>query len=212
MYPGIEIEPLGVAIAARRRAIDPGNEGENEPITVIHMEAFQPLESRVRALDVLGALRGRSVDARLQVVGRFEPGEAGELRVEARRRGAAAHVDLIDTGSTSVDVPKLLAAASMFLSTASGGSGGLSRPVLQACAVGTPVLSADLPAIREIARLLPGVTMLPLGADDVVWADTARVLTAVPPSLDNRRESLRAFVRSPFTADTWQREVTALWS
>jgi hypothetical protein len=84
--------------------------------------------------------------------------------------------------------------------------------VLGACAVATPVLSAELACIGEISRLLPGITMLPLSATDEIWADTARTLTTVIPSLDDRRAALRRFVRSPFTIENWQRELTAVWS
>jgi hypothetical protein len=84
--------------------------------------------------------------------------------------------------------------------------------VLEACAVGTPVLAPDLPGIGEIARLLPGVTTLPLGTPDKAWADTVRALTAVPPTLDERREAMRRLRRSPFTIENWERGITAVWS
>nr|MDT0665450.1 glycosyltransferase [Micromonospora sp. DSM 115978] len=168
-----------------------------------------PQDNRRRAVDVLAALRGRGVNARLRFAGPCDVVEQRMLAARAARRGAAAHVEFL---GDRVEPAKLLVAGSITLLTSVADDGHLPRPVLESCAVGTPVLSADLPVVREVARLLPGVTMLPLGADDEVWADTARALAVAQPSLGDRREALRMFVRSPFTAANWQREMTTLWS
>jgi glycosyltransferase involved in cell wall biosynthesis len=209
IYPGVAIEPFGVAIAARRRALDVEQSPDSDVVTVVQAGVGGPAENWGRAVDVLGALRGRGVNARLRIAGYCDAAQRQALATQALRRDAAGHLEFVGSGTQTA---RLLVAASMTLLTSPAGGGELPRVILESCAVGTPVLSADLPAVREIARLLPGVTMLPLGADDEVWADTARALTAVPPTLDERREALRMFVRSPFTAANWQREMTILWS
>jgi glycosyltransferase involved in cell wall biosynthesis len=207
VYNGVELEPFGVAIAAQRRQFDIVGDDAGERVTLLHIARPDPVKNRARAIDILAALRARGVDARLRIVGRQAPDETAALTEQARRRGVTAAVEF--TGER-LDIPKMLVSGSLLLVTSR--QEGLPSVVLEACAVGTPVLAADLPGIGEIARLLPGVTTLPLGAPDEVWADTARALTAVPPTLDERREAMRRLRRSLFTIENWARDITAVWS
>ena len=59
--------------------------------------------------------------------------------------------------------------------------------VLEACAVGLPVLATDLPGVREIADKLQLVRYLPLTAPDAEWAAIACGL----PDARDRRLGLR---------------------
>jgi glycosyltransferase involved in cell wall biosynthesis len=208
VYNGVELEPFGVAIAAQHRRYDTFGDDVGEQVTLLHIAARpDPVKNRARAVDILAALRDCGVDARLRIVGRRTLDETAALTEQARRRGVSAAVEL--TGER-LDIPKLLVAGSLLLVTSR--HEWLPSVVLEACAVGTPVLAADLPGIGEIARLLPGVTTLPLGTPDNAWADIARALTAVPPTLDERREAMRRLRRSPFTIENWERDITAVWS
>ncbi len=207
IYDGLAVEPFGVAIAARRRALETAPVGAVDPITLVHVGRPGMNENRVRAVEVLAALRTRGVDARLQIIGRHEAVETTQLLSLAARRDVRDRVALLGERD---DIPRLLVAASLLLLTSQHES--LPDAVLEACAVGTPVLSCDLAGVGEISRLLPGITMLPLSAAEEIWADSARALTSVPLSLDDRRAALRHFVRSPFTMENWQRELTAVWS
>ncbi len=207
IYNGLEVEPFGVAIAARRRALESTPEGADLPVVMAHIGRPEANKNRARAIDVLVALCARGVDARLQIIGRQGAAETAELLARAAAGGVRDRVEMLGERN---DVPRLLVAASLLLLTSY--YEGLPSVVLEACAVATPVLATDLPGIGEIARLLPGITLLPLSATNEIWADTARALTAVPPLLDDRRAALRHFVRSPFTLENWQRELTAVWS
>ncbi|MCK9897252.1 glycosyltransferase [Frankia sp. AgB32] len=206
VYNGVELEPSGVAIAARRRAEESADHDE-DTITIAHIGRPDPLKNRGRAIEVLAALRSRSVPARLRVVGRQDAAETAELTALADQLGVTAYVEF--TGEVR-EIPRLLTGCSLLLVTSR--HEGMPTVVLEALSVGTPVLSADLPGVTEIARLLPGVTTLPLSASDAVWADTADMLTAFPPTIDQRREAMRLLRRSPFTMDNWQRDITAVWS
>lgn len=155
---------------------------------------------------VLGALRDRGSDAVLSLVGPRDPDDDRRVLAAAAALGVGDYVELMGERS---DVPRLAVAASLLLVTAAGPR-RLPTVVLEACAVGTAVLAPEAPGIAEIARLLPGVTMLPASASDGVWADQARELTAETPSLDDRREALRAFCRSPFTVDAWYGALSAV--
>lgn len=206
IYNGVELEPSGVAIAALRRAEETSEPDEDE-IVIAHVARPVPLKNRSRAVEVLAALRARSVPARLRIVGRQEDTETAELTALAERLGVADHVEF--TGEVR-EIPRLLAGCSLLLVTSL--HEGLPTVVLEALAVGTPVLSADLPGVIEIARHLPGVSTLPLGASDNVWADTADELTAHPPTIEQRHEAMRRLRHSPFTMERWQHDITAVWS
>ncbi|WP_239405040.1 glycosyltransferase [Frankia sp. Cj3] len=208
IYDGLAVEPFGVAIAARRRALEAAPAGVDIPITMLHTGRLATNDTgRLRPVEILAALSARGADARLRLVGPQEPAETAALLAAAVRHDVRDRVELLGERD---DIPRLLVAASLLLVTSDRES--LPSAVPAACAVGTPVLSADLAGVGEISRLLPGITMLPLSAADGLWADAARALTDVPPSLDDRRAALRHFVRSPFTIENWQRELTAIWS
>lgn len=216
IYNGVELEPFGVAIAAQRPplGLEPAPEtgaaaGEKAAVRpiLLHIARPDPLKNRARAIDVLAVLRRRGIDARLLIVGRQEAGETSRLTAMARQLDVVDHVEF--TGER-LDIPKLLVSSSLLLVTSF--HEGLPSVALEACAVGTPVLSADLPGVAEIARVLPGVTLLPLGTPDEIWADTARELVAVPPTPEERREAMRRLRRSPFTMENWQRDISAIWS
>nr|MDT0666648.1 glycosyltransferase [Micromonospora sp. DSM 115978] len=118
--------------------------------------------------------------------------------------------EFVEFTGESFDVPGLLANASLLLLTSR--HEGLPTVVLEACAVGTPVLSSDLPGVREIASHLAGVTTLPLAAADETWARALQAATAVPATAASRRAANDAFARSPFRFERWERGLRSAWS
>jgi glycosyltransferase involved in cell wall biosynthesis len=209
VYQGLEPEPYGVAIAARHRCVEVGRLLTlADRVTLTHIGEPGRQGGRERAVSILAALRDRGVDALLQIVQPRDEGEDPRLAEAAWRRGAGEAVEFLDDRD---DLARVLAASSLLLAT-SQPAGGLPAGVLEARAAGTPVLASTTPGVAEIARLLPGVTMLPPAAPDGVWVDKAALLTASPPSLDDRRESLRRFCRSPFAIDAWAGAIASAWS
>jgi glycosyltransferase involved in cell wall biosynthesis len=200
VYRGLEPEPYGVAIAARRRGLDIARElSIDEPVSILHVSGPGPGSGREPAVAVLAALRMRGVDATLTVVGARDRDDDERVLLAAVAHGVAEYLDLAGERD---DLPRLAVASSLLLVTAAYPH-TLPTVVLEACAVGTPVLAVETPGIAEITRMLPGVTVLPKSAPDGVWADAALELATVVPTLDERREALRVFCRSPFTVDRW---------
>jgi glycosyltransferase involved in cell wall biosynthesis len=204
VHPGVELESFGVAIAARGR---PGTGGPGA--TVLHIADRAPRGERARAVDLVGALHGLGVRARLRVVGRLDAGEAADLTARAAGAGVA---DALELAGERGDVPRLLVDAALLVVTSAGAGEGLPGAVLAAAAVGTPVLATESPELTELAALLPGITTLPRAASAAAWASAAADLLAVPPTPDDRWEALRRLRRSSFTRDRWERAVTAAWS
>ncbi|TCJ38772.1 glycosyltransferase family 1 protein [Parafrankia sp. BMG5.11] len=212
IYNGVELEPFGVAIAGQRPMpdlpeLDEFGEAMTPQLTVLHVARPDPVKNRARAIEIVAAMCARGLDVRLRIVGRQTEDETERLMTLARGLGVSDRVEFI---GERLDIPKLLVTSSLLLVTSL--REGLPSVVLEACAVGTPVLSSDLPGVGEIARVLPGITMLPLGTPNEIWANTAADLAVVPPTMDERREAMRRLRRSPFTMENWQRDITAVWS
>ncbi|CUU53800.1 Glycosyltransferase involved in cell wall bisynthesis [Parafrankia irregularis] len=174
--------------------------------TIVHVGRPDPVKNRSAAVDVLIALRRRGVPARLRVVGRQDAHESAQLRRRAELGGVA---DAFDLPGESFDIPGLMAGADLLLLTSR--HEGLPTVVLEACAVGTPVLAPDLPGVVEIGRLLDGVTTVPQGCASEAWAEAAAGMLAAPPTSAQRVQALHAFSSSPFVMDQWRRGMTSLW-
>ena len=65
---------------------------------------------------------------------------------------------------------------------------GLPCAVLEACALGTPVLASDLPGTRELARYFPHLHLMSLHQDDEAWAAAAEQLDQRPSARRRRRD------------------------
>lgn len=158
---------------------------------------------------MLAALRRDGLPARLRLAGPMPPAQRGRLLTHATASGIVGAVDLLGERAPH-EVARLLVEAALLVVPAAvggpaardGGHGG-SDPVLAVlagCAAGTPVLAADGPAVRAVAALLPGVTVLGPDAPDDAWARAAVGPLPVPPTPDERWAALRRLRRSPFCA------------
>ena len=87
---------------------------------------------------------------------------------------------------------------------------GLGIAVLEACALGTPVVASHLPCIAEIAAELPGIRMAPLEDEDAKWA---QLVTEVAGgwSEETRSAARRGFPASGFTFDRTVRRTCQVW-
>ncbi|MCK9903261.1 glycosyltransferase [Frankia sp. Cpl3] len=173
---------------------------------IVHIGRPDPVKNRAAAVDVLIALRRCGVPARLRVVGREDARESADLRRRAELGGVA---DAFDLTGESFDIPALLAGADLLLVTSR--SEGLPTVVLEACAVGTPVLSVDLPGVLEIGRVLGGVTTVPQGSRVEIWGAAAAGMLTAPPTSAQRVRAFRAFAASPFVVEHWRRGMTSVW-
>ncbi|MBE9376498.1 glycosyltransferase [Saccharopolyspora sp. HNM0983] len=170
------------------------------PPVLVHIGRAAPEKNRGFLLRMHAALDGRAV---LRLVG---PGGTADLQAAdpdfARRPGLLVHgatdrVEDVLTGAAVLVLPSLRE--------------GLPGVVLQALASGVPVLSADLPGVRGVAEVTPGVRVLPLSAGPRAWAAAALELAAC--SAERRAEIAAAFRASPFDlrdcATAWRRLWTA---
>jgi glycosyltransferase involved in cell wall biosynthesis len=184
--PPLTVVRNGVAVAGSRRRPRPDG-----PARLLFVGRLAAQKNPAFALEVLGALRGRGVDARLRLVG------DGELAPELSADGA-------ELAGFVPDVTAELLEAHLLLSPAV--FEGLPLAPIEALATGLPVLASDIPPHRELAELSPALRVLPVG-DPQAWADeVVRMLG----ELEQLSEAAVA-AREQFSADRMADETVAVY-
>jgi glycosyltransferase involved in cell wall biosynthesis len=183
-------------LAAKPRGVTP---------TIVNVASIKPLKNQLRLVNVLRHLVTRIADVQLQLIGR----EIGDYGREVRQAAAAAGVGdrVFLVGEVDEAMPWLANAHLMILPSVWE---GLPCAVLEACAVGTPVLASDLPGTREIARYFPHVHLMSLDDDDDAWAAVAARL--IERGAPDPSEAAACLARSPFVFDRAFRAHYEVWS
>lgn len=154
---------------------------------------------------VVAALHDGGVDAHAVLVGPEEAVDDARVRAEAAAQRVGHRVHLIGPRD---DVGGLLRQADVVLAPSI--LEGMPGSVLESVALGTPVVSTDLPGARFIADRLPGVTLVSHGATAREWAAAVRVAVgAVRP--DHRARATARFRASVFSLDAAAAEHIAMY-
>jgi len=182
-----------------------GRPGRRAGPHLIVLGRIAPEKNYLRPVAILETLvrRRQAGEATLSFVGTGAPGDLERLERRARASPASAAIRL---EGASHEPLRHLGDADLLLLTSNWE--GLPGAVLEALAVGTPVVASDLPGTREIAALTEGLTLVALAASDEVWAEA--VLAALAGA---RRASIRrAFEASPFHFGAYVDRMAALWA
>jgi glycosyltransferase involved in cell wall biosynthesis len=173
--------------------------------TIVNVASVQPLKNQARLIHVLRRLVDRVPDVQLRLVGR-EVGDYGErVRRAAADVGLTDHVQLV--GEVAEPMPLVASAHLMILPSLWE---GVPCAVMEACALGTPVLASDLPGTRELARHFPLLQLLSLQEDDETWAAAAeRLLKRTMSTSGAEVDSLAA---SPFAFERFGEACYDVWS
>jgi len=165
------VVPNGVDVArfaGSGRATDPARP------TVLFVGRLEPRKGADLALEAFARLAPARPALRLRMVG------AGPQEPMLRRRLAglppdvAARVELVGRVAQA-DLPGLLAAADVALVPSRGGE-SFGIVLLELMAAGTPLVAADLPAYRAVARRDREALLVPPGDPEALAAAAARVL------------------------------------
>lgn len=159
IYSGIDCQ----RIRKGRQIDNPEFRRSAESPVILHVSRDVPVKNRAFANRVHAELRAMGVDADLFFVG-------GET-VENNPESGIYHL------GTRNDVPALMSQADLLLSTSL--VEGLPGAVLEAVAVGLPVLSSDVTGACLIGKRFGGVRIMSLSEDPVRWAIAAKELVGI---------------------------------
>jgi glycosyltransferase involved in cell wall biosynthesis len=172
--------------------------------TIINVASIQPRKNQLRLIGMLERCVRRRADVQLLLVGR-EQGDYGEnVRKAARDAGLSKHVHLI--GEVEDAMPWIAGASLMVLPSLWE---GLPGAVIEACAVGTPVLTSELPGARELAHHFPGVSVRSLSDDDDTWAEA--ILSRIDTGKLAARDTADRFRGSPFALSQSRQTLYDIW-
>jgi O-antigen/teichoic acid export membrane protein/glycosyltransferase involved in cell wall biosynthesis len=173
--------------------------------TLINVATVKPLKNQLRLVGVMRQLVAMRPDARLLLVGKEEPEYGAAVRHAAATAGITGQVQLIG----EVDEPMSWLATAHLMVLPSIWE-GLPCAVLEAAAVGTPVLASDLPGTREIARHFSHVHLIPTEADDDTWA--AAAVRLIDHGAPDAQEAAALLARSPFVFERSCEAHYQIWS
>lgn len=172
---------------------------------VVQVGRFEHPKNQPWAVEVMAALASLS-PAHLVFVGRGGTPLEREARALARLHGLSSRVHF---AGERLDTASILGAADASLLTSS--REGLPGVVLESLAAGTPVVAPDLPGVREIAAVMPGIRIRALDRPASDWAQALRDALADAPSSEQRRERRRSFSATGFTTAASAAGHLALW-
>ena len=172
----------------------------------IHVGRMVHQKNHVRLISIFSRVLDRRPQSRLLLVGRGDQDCETQVRHRIRQLGIGDRV--VFCGERS-DVPRLLKAADVMIFPSLWE--GLPGVVLEACAVGTPIVATDLPGIEEIAGRLPGVATRSLDAGDRAWAGAVDRALLHRPTDQTRQAARQALAQSEFTVSRYAREMCRVW-
>ena len=201
--PRFRVLPNGIDVArfagVRASRVEPAG----DPPSFVHIGRAVPDKNRGFLLVVHAEAKRMRAGTTLTFAG---PGGSSDLTAvdpavctdpSVRLLGESDHVEEVLSGADVLLLPSRRE--------------GLPTVVLEALAAGVPALATDLPGLRDLAKEVRGLTLLPLSAGPSEWARTALALADLPG--DERDRISDAIARSPFTlagsAAAWKRLWTA---
>lgn len=179
--------PNGYDAAALRGRISPRPAGESYAMRMANVGRPLPEKNRGRAIEIwLDATKMFPVDLIL----------LGDLSSHEKELCAAARWEAPEPSSLSLrgftpEAVEEIGASDVLLVTSS--REGLPGVVLEALALGVPVVSSDLPGSRWIAEHVTGITICKLTDDNMTW------IKAIRSSREIHSDKIRSsFDESPF--------------
>lgn len=139
-----------------------------ESTLCIHVGRMDAAKNHARLVRIFAALRRMRPDAALLIVGERNGEIEAAIRAEAAATGAGPGVRI---AGNRADAVRLMKAADVMIFPSR--REGLPGAVLEAAAVGLPVVASNLPGVLEIAAHFPCVFPASLDEGDPVWARAA---------------------------------------
>ena len=165
------LDPRRYAIAESRKALRDEEGIPSDCPVYIHVGNMAPPKNHARLVSIFKVIHEMEPQARLVLVGRGGNQIEKQVVEAVEQAGLQQHVLRL---GVRTDVPRLLRMADVMVFPSLWE--GLPGVVMEAAAVGTPVVASDLPGVQEVARYVSGNRILPLTASDEEWACAATEL------------------------------------
>lgn len=197
IYNGVS-PPLALPEVINRRP------SPSQEIRILMLGRISTPKNPMRALSIVKALLHKypSIKVRMDVVGRLDASIGEQFQSAVARESLEA---VVYCHGESDEPYAWLRAASVLLLTSK--REGLPGVILEAIAVGTPVVASALPGVQEVAEKLSGVTICRLDQEDLEWAQS--IVRAVEQT-DNERVA-NGFLSSPFSFEQHCNALIDLW-
>jgi glycosyltransferase involved in cell wall biosynthesis len=173
--------------------------------TLICVGSVHQAKNQVRLVAIFQVCKTRMPELELEIVGRHLGAYAGEVVTEMVARGLGDSIKL--TGEVPEPLEVMAAASVLILPSLWEGLPGV---VLEAAALGLPVVASDLPGVKEIAKHFPHVRSMSLSQSDDEWAD-AIVDCLTKRSLVSRSDASALLATSPFNFITVRDVSQEVW-
>ena len=171
----------------------------------LHIGRMVPQKNQLRLVDIFAEVLRTDPKAYLLLAGSGQNEYESEVLARIKSRGLDRRVRAL---GNRPDVSRLLEAADVMLFPSQWE--GLPGVVLEACAVGVPVLASDLAVIREIQDLLPSLHSESLATTNQQWARKALALRNLF-CIDRRKMASTAFLETPFQIRRCAQDQCRVW-
>ncbi|WP_176308552.1 glycosyltransferase [Micromonospora sp. NBS 11-29] len=163
-------------------------------LVCVHVGRPSPAKRRWMVPRIVAALGASGVPCHGVLVGARQEEDEERVLAEARAHGVESRLHLLGARD---DIGTLMRQADLVLLPSD--REGLPGVVLEALAVGTPVVGSDLPGVRFIAERLPGVSLVPRDATPTAWAGAICPLVSPARGERDRADARDAFQASVFS-------------
>lgn len=174
---------------------------------IIHVGRMTTLaKNYVRLAEILAEILAEDNNVYAMLVGKET--EAIKAAIVEKLQQKAV-LDRVIFAGVRNDVPRLLKVADILLFPSLWE--GLPGVVLEACAAGTPVLTSDIPGIRELADTFKLVQLMSLKQDNTSWCHAVQNILKKDITIKERGEAFRQFNSTPYSINHALRMYEAIW-
>jgi glycosyltransferase involved in cell wall biosynthesis len=166
----------------------------------LHVGRFSPPKNHLRLLNIFASIKRRDPYAVLLLVGLGDSEGFRQAQLQASSLGIQ---DSVVFAGLRDDVGALMAASDVFIFPSLWE--GLPGAVLEASAVGLPIVASAIEPTIEIQRHIPHIVTLPLEESDEVWASACLAALGKKPDRS-------CFLSSPFTLERTLSEYQRLYN
>ena len=176
----------------------------NEAKLIVHVGRFNPVKNHEKLFEVFRQIQVKLPCAKLLLLGEGDTARTSKLHELAKTLMISDSVIFL---GNRTDVPEILARADLMIFPSKWE--GLPGAVLEASALGLPVLCSVLPGSLEIKAYFSSIHCLSLLETNDAWAEVAHLL--LQQTRTTSEKSLEILRHSPFTVRYCLQQMSKIW-